>query len=139
MTTIKVPPRRGSRHGSAKLDEAFVIQIRRSAHAMGYYPVARMARANRVSYRALKDALTGRTYTHVDRVAAPFHGPTRKPSAGCVVRIDSDSTHGWQARYQGRSKFFSDSIHGDQAIVQAKSWLARQVAAARTTPEAPAD
>lgn len=134
MAGINVPPRRGSRHGSAKLDEEFVVHVRRSAHEMGYYPVARIARANGVTYRALKDALTGRTYTHVDRFAPPFLGPTRKPSSGCVVRIDSASTHGWQARFQGRSKFFSDGVYGDQALIQAKTWLARQAANALVRP-----
>lgn len=127
MPKIFVPPRRGSRHGSAKLTESFVIKIRRSAREKGYYPVARMARANQVTYRTLKDALTGQTYSHVNRIARPFFGPTRKPSTGCVVRIDSDSTHGWQARYQGRSKFFSDSRFTKRgALAQAKAWLVRQ-------------
>lgn len=31
-----------------------------------------------------------------------------------VQRIDSDSTHGWQVRYQG-TKFFSDNVHGGPA------------------------
>jgi len=31
-----------------------------------------------------------------------------------VQRIDSDSTHGWQVRYQG-TKFFSDGVHGGPA------------------------
>jgi hypothetical protein len=127
MPEIKVPPRKGSRHGSAKLDEAFVVKIRRSGREVGYFPVAQAARAKRVTYRAVKEALTGETYSHVDRVAKPFLGPTRKPSAGCIVRIDSDSTHGWQARYQGRSKFFSDGVHGRRARPLAKLWLAREV------------
>ena len=29
-----------------------------------------------------------------------------------INRIDSDSTHGWQVRYAGRSKLFSDGKHG---------------------------
>jgi hypothetical protein len=93
---------------------------------MGYYPVAQVARANRVAYRTVKDALTGRTYSHVNKHARPFLGPTRKPSMGCVVRIDSDSTHGWQARRSGRSKFFSDGRFGRRALTEAKSWLRRQ-------------
>lgn len=31
-----------------------------------------------------------------------------------VQRIDSDSTHGWQVRYQG-TKFYSDGVHGGPA------------------------
>lgn len=124
MATIRVPPRKGSRHGSAKLNEPFVVRIRRLARELGYCDVASLARSKRVTYRAVKDALTGATYQHVDRVARPYRGPTRKPSAGCVVRIDSESTHGWQGRYQGRSKFFSDGIHGKRrALKKARAWL----------------
>ena len=124
MATISVPPRKGSRHGSAKLNEEFVVDIRRSARKHGFIDVAALARRKRVTYRAVKDALTGETYQHVDRACRPYFGPTRKPSAGCVVRIDSHSTHGWQARYQGRSKFFSDGIHGyRKALKKARAWL----------------
>ena len=123
MATIVVPPRKGSRHGSAKLNEAFVAEIRKSAHEMGWYPVARIARANHVTYRALKDALQGITYAHVNKHSPPFLGPTNKGPNGCVVRIDSGSTHGWQARYRGKSKFFSDSKWGAEAKTQAKAWL----------------
>lgn len=127
MPGIKVPPRKGSRHGSAKLNEAYVAKIRRSGRAVGHFLVAEAARARGVTYRAIKDALTGETYSHVDRTARPFRGPTRKPSVGCLVRIDSDSTHGWQARYQGTSKFFSDGIHGRRAKPLANRWLAKAV------------
>lgn len=124
MATIKVPPRKGSRHGSAKLNEEFVIEIRQTARKNRVLDVASLARKKRVTYRAVKDALTGETYRHVDRICRPYLGPTRKPSAGCVVRIDSHSTHGWQARYQGRSKFFSDGIHGyRKALKKARAWL----------------
>ncbi|MHB1327463.1 MAG: hypothetical protein ACYC2K_04610 [Gemmatimonadales bacterium] len=123
MPTITVPPKRGSRHGSARLSEDFVVEIRRAAHQMGYYPIARMARANRVSYKTLRDALRGMTYSHVDRVAAPFQGPTSKAAGGCVVRLDSATTCGWQARYRGRSKYFSDSRYGKDAYREAKAWL----------------
>lgn len=124
---MKVPPRKGSRHGSAKLNEAFVIKIRRQGREVGYFPVAPAARAKGVTYRAVKEALNGTTYTHVDSVVKPFRGPTRKPAAGCVVRIDSDSTHGWQARFRGKSKFFSDGVHGAKAKKLAKDWLTAAV------------
>ncbi|MDX2057359.1 MAG: hypothetical protein SFV24_06120 [Gemmatimonadales bacterium] len=93
---------------------------------MGYYPVARIAKANHVTYRALKDALTGKTYRHVDKVVAPFLGPTGKAANGCIVRIDSGSTHGWQARYRGKSKFFSDGKFGADAPRQGRLWLQLQ-------------
>jgi len=102
------------------------MDIRKAAHEMGYYPVARIARANHVTYHTLRDALQGVTYKHVDKHAAPFHGPTRNPRTGCVVRIDTDSTHGWQSRHEGKTKFFSDSRHGDNALAQAKIWLLLQ-------------
>lgn len=121
--SVTVPARHGSRHGSAKLNEDFVIEIRRSAHQLGYYPIARIARANGVTYRALKDALSGATYRHVDRVAAPFHGPTGRGPTGSVVRIETGSTRGWQARYRGTSKFFGDAKFGDRAWAEAKVWL----------------
>ena len=123
---IEIPPRHGSRHGSSKLNEEFVIELRRSAHQMGYYPVSRIARANHVTYRALKDALTGKTYKHVDKIAAPFLGPTGRAPNGCVVRIDTGSTHGWQARLRGKSKFFSDRKFGAHAPREAKIWLQLQ-------------
>ncbi len=127
MAIVKVPPRKGSRHGSAKLDEDFVIGIRQAARRDRFLDIAALARKKRVTYRAVKDALTGETYRHVDRVCRPYRGPTRKPSAGCVVRIDSHSTHGWQARYQGRSKFFSDGVHGyRKAQKKARAWLESQ-------------
>lgn len=127
MASITVPPRKGSRHGSAKLNEDFVLSIRRLGREQGFVDVAGLARKKRVTYRAVKDALTGETYQHVDRACRPFFGPTRKPAAGCVVRIDSYSTHGWQARYQGRSKFFSDGIHGyRKALKKARAWLAAE-------------
>lgn len=127
MAASKPTARRGSRHRSAKLNETFVAEIRRTGRKLGYFPVAPTARRKRVTYRAIKDALTGATYAHVNRTAAPFLGPTRKPSQGCVVRIDSDSTHGWQARYQGSSKFFSDGLHGVRgAKAKAQQWLAAQ-------------
>jgi hypothetical protein len=127
MLTIKVPPRKGSRHGSAKLSEDFVVEIRRLGRQRGFVDVAALARKKRVTYRAVKDALIGATYRHVDRVVRPYHGPSRKPAAGCVVRIDSRSTHGWQARFRNRSKFFSDGIHGYRnARAKAKAWLEAQ-------------
>jgi hypothetical protein len=127
MPKIVVPPGRGSKHRSAKLTERFVVAMRRSARAMGYYPVAQMARAHRVTYWALRDALTGETYAHVNRIARPFLGPTRKPAVGSVVRIDSETTHGWQARRpDGKSKLFSDSKHGRRGRARAKAWLLRK-------------
>jgi hypothetical protein len=125
MAKVVIPPGHGSKHRSARLTERFVIALRRSAREMGYCPVARIARANRVTYWAVRDALTGRSYAHVDRYARPFHGPTRKPSAGNIVRIDSDTTHGWQARRNGKSKLFSDSKFGGRGQAEAKSWLLR--------------
>jgi hypothetical protein len=124
MKAIRVPPRKGSRHGSAKLDEDFVVEIRRLGRKQGFVDVSGVARRKRVTYRAVKDALTGETYQHVNRACRPYFGPTRKPAAGCVVRIDSYSTHGWQARYQGESKFFSDGVHGyRKAFRKAHAWL----------------
>ncbi|MGE0439386.1 MAG: hypothetical protein AB7L66_12780 [Gemmatimonadales bacterium] len=102
-----------------------MIEIRRSAHRLGYYPIARIARANGVTYRTLKDALTGKTYRHCDKVAAPFHGPTSTGPKGSVVRLDHGSTKGWQARYRGASKFFADRRNGGTAKAKAAAtqWL----------------
>lgn len=122
-TKIVIPPRRGSRHGAAKLNEAYVIRIRNQAHTKGWFPIAETARQKKVTYRTLRDALRGATYTHVNKIAKPFRGPSSLGPTGCVVRIDSESTHGWQARYQGRSKFFSDSKHGRMAEGRARRWL----------------
>jgi hypothetical protein len=46
-----------------------------------------------------------------------------------VQRIDSDSTHGWQVRYQG-TKFFSDGVHGgaDKALAEATKELFNRIA-----------
>lgn len=116
-------PPRGSRHGSAKLGDALVVKMRRQGRADGLFLIAAAARRHRVTYRAIKDALTGATYAHLDRKARPYFGPSRKPGQGSTVRIDSDSTHGWQARYRGASKFFSDGIHGKSALPRARAWL----------------
>ncbi len=116
-------PPRGSRHGSAKLGDALVIKMRRQGRAAGIFLIAAAARRYGVTYRAVKDALTGVTYAHLDRKVRPYFGPSRKPSQGSAVRIDSDSTHGWQARYRGASKLFSDRIHGKKALSRAHAWL----------------
>jgi hypothetical protein len=46
-----------------------------------------------------------------------------------VQRIDSDSTHGWQVRYQG-TKFFSDGVHEGpgEALALAIKELLRRIA-----------
>lgn len=47
-----------------------------------------------------------------------------------IQRIDSDSTHGWQVRYQG-TKFFSDGVHGGpgEALAMANKELFARIAA----------
>jgi hypothetical protein len=46
-----------------------------------------------------------------------------------IQRIDSDSTHGWQVRYQG-TKFFSDGVHDGaaEALAAASKELFRRIA-----------
>jgi hypothetical protein len=46
-----------------------------------------------------------------------------------VQRIDSDSTHGWQVRYQG-TKFYSDGVHGGpgEALAAATKELFNRIA-----------
>lgn len=100
--------------------------MRQQGRAAGIFLIAAAARRHGVTYRAIKDALTGATYAHLDRKARPYFGPSRKPGQGSTVRIDSDSTHGWQARYRGASKFFSDGIHGKKALSRARAWLSAE-------------
>ncbi len=119
-------PPKGSKYGSAKLGDALVIRMRQQGRAAGIFLIAAAARRYGVTYRAIKDALTGVTYARLNRKVRPYFGPSRKPTQGSAVRIDSDSTHGWQARYRGTSKFFSDGIHRTKALSRANAWLREQ-------------
>ena len=75
--------------------------------------------------RTLKDALNGETYRHCDRAAPPFKGPTGTGPKGSVVRLDHESTKGWQARFRGKSKFYADRRNGGsiKAKAAATRWL----------------